>query len=191
MNLNIGKFTGITPNGSKIYQSIENGAKIITSVKDGKIAQQIQLRKFNGNLNGYSVRVDDAQKGVTHIASNITDYGFDEQYNTITKSIIDNDGTLKKVAITKSKNGDSVEIEKAQIRKNGEEFYLSENVQKEANGTTTVEKTFETSKQGWTKPDGSYINGFHQDVEIHQDGRVLHSQEFGDIDTLPQLNELV
>ena len=190
MQLNIGKFTGITPNGSKIYQKVEDGVRVITSVKDGDIAQKIKIKQHNGSLKGYSVEVDDVKTGISNQFSDITDYGFSENYRTVSKSVKDKSGTTKKVAVTKSKDGDSVEITKSQARPNGEEFYLTKTIQKDPDGVKTVENEFETSGFGWTKPDGTFLNGFHQTFEVSKDGKTLHFQKFGDIDTLPKLNEL-
>lgn len=190
MQLNIGKLTGTTPGGSKIFQKVKNGIREITSIKDGDIVQKIRIKQHTGSLKGYSVEVEDVKKGVSNIFSDITDYGFEENYRTVSKSERDKTGATKRIAITRSKDGDSVEITKSQTRPNGEEFYLTRNIQNDADGIQTIENEFETSSFGWTKPDGSNINGFHQSFEINKDGKTINIQRFGDIDTLPKLNEL-
>lgn len=191
MALSIGRLTGITPAGNRIYQKVENGIRTISSVKDGKIVREIKLNKLHNDLEGYSVIVNDFKSNLSHRFSDITDHSFEENFKTVSKETRNKlNGTVERSSITRSKDGDSVEITRAKTKPNGEEFWLIHNTRKNPDGTTVFENHFETSGYGWEKPDGEYLNGFYQSAVTSKSGKVIQSEKYGDIDVLPTLNEL-
>lgn len=191
MSLSLGKLTGFTPNGNAVYQKIEDGVKIITTLQKDTPLKEIRLKQVNNDLKGFYVDVKDFKTGSKHTYSDITDFAFDENYRTKTITTTDASGNTKTIAVTKSKNGDSVEISRAQQKANGEEFWLTKNTNKNTDGSIDIEQDFETSSLGWEKPDGTILNGFIQSVSKIHNGKTIHTEKYGDIEALPRLNELV
>lgn len=192
MSLNIGKLTSINSNGTKIYQKVEKGVRTISSVENGKITKEIIISRNNNNgIKGFSTVINDLKRGLTHKLSNNTDYAFEENFKTVAKETQDKKtGIIKRFSITTSKDGDSVEITNSQMKRNGEEFWLTNNTRKNPNGTITKEQEFETSGYGWTKPDGKYLNGSYQSITTTKDGKIIEQERFGDLDVMPTIIEL-
>lgn len=192
MELNIGKLTGTTLNGTKIYQKVEDGIRVITTVNKNKPLQEIKLEKYTDDMTGYHLQVKDLKTGVERSVSDVTDNGFAEQFRTKTKAVIDANGNTKRISVTTSKDGDMVEITKMQGRPNGEEFWLTKNTKRNTDKTTETLDEFETSYAGWTKNNGENVNGFIQkSTTIDGDNNFLERRKYGNIDTIPTLNELV
>lgn len=191
MSLSIGKFTGFTPNGNAVYQKIEDGVRIITTLQNDTPLKEIRLKNVNKDLKGFYVDVKDFNTGAKHSYSDITDFAFDENFRTQTTTTTDAFGNTKRIAITKSKDGDSVEISRAQEKANGESFWFTKNTNKNSDGSIDVEQDFETSSLGWKKPDGTFLNGFFQSISKINNGKTIQTEKFGDIDSLPRLNDLV
>lgn len=190
MELNIGRLTGTTINGTKVYQKIEDGTRVITTVLKNRPIQEIRLKKCTDDLTGYHLNVTDFKTGIKRGFSDVTDNGFDEQFRTQTKTVSDTRGNTKSVSVTRSKDGDMVEITKMQGRPNGEEFWLTQNTKKKNNTTETLVE-FETSNAGWTKNNGENINGFIQKSEtVDGNDNFLERKNWGNIDTMPTLDEL-
>ena len=191
MNLSIGKLTGFTPNGNSVYQKIEDGVRIITTLQNDTPLKEIRLKNVNNDLKGFYVDVKDFSTGSKNSYSDITDFAFKEQYRTQTKTTTDALGNKKRIAITKSKDGDAVEISKSQEKANGESFWFTQNTNKNTDGSIDIEQDFETSSFGWKKTDGTFLNGFFQSISKINNGKTIQTERFGDIDSLPSLNELV
>lgn len=191
MSLSIGKLTGFTPNGNSVYQKIEDGVRIITTLQNDTPLKEIRLKNVNNDLKGFYVDVKDFSTGSKNSYSDITDFAFKEQYRTQTKTTTDALGNKKRIAITKSKDGDAVEISKSQEKANGESFWFTQNTNKNTDGSIDIEQDFETSSFGWKKPDGTFLNGFFQSISKINNGKTIQTERFGDIDSLPSLNELV
>ena len=51
MALNIGKLTGYTTSGAQIFQKMDKGTRVITTMaKDGKPLQEIRLKSVNNDI---------------------------------------------------------------------------------------------------------------------------------------------
>ncbi len=181
------KLTGITPNGNKVYQAVENGVRtILTKTADEHPLQKIQIRKAHEGFKGSFVDIKNLETGITHSLGDVTDLESDKLYRTITKSTTDAKGNKKEISITRSAAGDSFEVCHMQSRPNGEEFCHIQNQTQTPNGLHSVEE-FDT--MGWTKQNGEEIFGRYQKDTMQENGNTF-VQISGDINEIPNIKEL-
>ena len=167
MALNIGKFTGYTTSGAQIFQKMDKGTRVITTMaKDGNPLQEIRLKSVNNDIQGSMVKVRDFRTGLAREYSDLTDLKSDDKFRSVIKV--------------------AQNYEKA----NGEEFWLTKNIDKSKGNRVDVFDEFETSS--WTKPNGEKLNGLYQrEATIDGGGKSIYERTFGDIETLPSLKELI
>lgn len=104
MALNIGKFTGYTTSGAQIFQKMDKGTRVITTMaKDGKPLQEIRLKSVNNDIQGSMVKVRDFRTGLAREYSDLTDLKSDDKFRSVIKRFIDNIGNKIRVAVTKVK----------------------------------------------------------------------------------------
>ena len=183
MALNIGKFTGYTTSGAQIFQKMDKGTRVITTMaKDGKPLQEIRLKSVNNDIQGSMVKIREY--------SDLTDLKSDDKFRSVIKRFIDNIGNKIRIAVTKSKNGKKIEVAQNYEKANGEEFWLTKNIDKSRGNRVDTFDEFETSS--WTKPNGEKLNGLYQrEATIDGGGKPIYERTFGDIETLPSLKELI
>ena len=127
MALNIGKFTGYTTSGAQIFQKMDKGTRVITTMaKDGKPLQEIRLKSVNNDIQGSMVKVRDFRTGLAREYSDLTDLKSDDKFRSVIKRFIDNIGNKIRIAVTKSKNGKKIEVAQNYEKANGEEFWLTD-----------------------------------------------------------------
>lgn len=191
MALNIGKFTGYTTSGAQIFQKMDKGTRVITTMaKDGKPLQEIRLKSVNNDIQGSMVKVRDFRTGLAREYSDLTDLKSDDKFRSVIKRFIDNIGNKIRIAVTKSKNGKKIEVAQNYEKANGEEFWLTKNIDKSKGNRVDVFDEFETSS--WTKANGEKLNGLYQrEATIDGGGKPIYERTFGDIETLPSLKELI
>lgn len=181
------KLTGITPNGNKVYQAVENGVRtILTKTANEQPLQSIQIRKAHEGFKGSFVDIKNLETGITHSLGDVTDLESDKLYRTITKSTTDAKGNKKEISVTRSAAGDSFEVCHMQSRPNGEEFCHIQNQTKTQNGIHSVE---EFNTMGWTKQNGEEIFGRYQKDTMQENGNTF-IQITGDINEIPNIKEL-
>lgn len=191
MTLNVGKLTGYTTSGSRIFQKMDKGTRIITTVaKDGSPLQEIKFKSVNNDIQGAMVKVRDFRNGLAREYSDLTDLASEDKFRSVVKRFIDNIGNKIRVAVTKSKNGKKVEIAQNYEKANGEEFWLTRNIDKSKGSKIDTIDEFETSS--WTKPNGEKISGsYRREATIEKGGKSTFERTLGDIETLPNLQELI
>lgn len=191
MALNIGKLTGYTTSGAQIFQKMDKGTRVITTMaKDGKPLQEIRLKSVNNDIQGSMVKVRDFRTGLAREYSDLTDLKSDDKFRSVIKRFIDNIGNKIRIAVTKSKNGKKIEVAQNYEKANGEEFWLTKNIDKSKGNRVDVFDEFETSS--WTKPNGEKLNGLYQrEATIDGGGKPIYERTFGDIEALPSLKELI
>ena len=191
MTLNIGKLTGYTTSGSQVFQKMDKGTRIITTIaKDGTPLQEIKFKSVNNDIQGAMVKVRDFRNGLTREYSDLTDLASEDKFRSVVKRFIDKIGNKIRVAVTKSKNGKKIEIAQNYEKANGEEFWLTRNIDKSKGSKIDMFDEFETSS--WTKPNGEKISGtYRREATIDNKGKSTFERTLGDIDTLPNLQELI
>ena len=113
MALNIGKFTGYTTSGAQIFQKMDKGTRVITTMaKDGKPLQEIRLKSVNNDIQGSMVKIRDFRTGLAREYSDLTDLKSDDKFRSVIKRFIDNIGNKIRIAVTKSKNGKKLKLRK-------------------------------------------------------------------------------
>lgn len=191
MALNIGKLTGYTSSGSQIFQKMDKETRIITTMtKDGNPLQEIRLKCVNNDIQGAMVKVRDFRTGLAREYSDLTDLKSDDKFRSVVKRFIDKIGNKIRIAVTKSKNGKKIEVAQNYEKANGEEFWLTRNIDKSKGNKIATFDEFETSS--WTKPNGERLSGLYQrEATFDGAGKATYERTFGDIDTLPNLKELI
>ena len=96
------RLTGITQNGNKIYQAVEDGVRtILTKTANERPIQSIQIRQAHEGFKGSFVDVKNLETGITHSLGDVTDLESDKLYRTITKSTVDAKGNKKEISVTR------------------------------------------------------------------------------------------
>lgn len=181
------RLTGITPNGNKIYQAVEDGVRtILTKTANERPIQSIQIRQAHEGFKGSFVDVKNLETGITHSLGDVTDLESDKLYRTITKGTVDAKGNKKEISVTRSAAGDSFEVCHMQSKPNGEEFYHIQNQTQTPTGRRTIE---EFNTMGWTKPNGKEIFGRYRKDTMQEKGNTF-VQITGDINEIPNIKEL-
>ena len=121
MILDMGKLTGYTSSGSQIFQKMDKGTRIITTMtKDGNPIQEIRLKSINNDIQGAMVKVRDFRTGLAREYSDLTDLKSDDKFRSVVKRFIDKIGNKIRIAVTKSKNGKKIEVAQNYEKANGE-----------------------------------------------------------------------